>query len=739
MLKLFRPRSIISRLKNWLGRRRLSPRRVPVIHQLCNTECGLACLAMILGYYGRKTPLSELRAHFGIGRDGTTALTISQAARAYGLRVKAYSLGTSEFEQVTLPAIVHWNFNHFIVIERWSSQSIQVVDPAAGRRQLSDTEFDSGFTGVVLMFEPGLGFERRRRGGGRPIIRYLYACARHVPGWFLQVVAASLLLQVLGLAVPVATKILIDHVLPFRITGIMTILGLGLLFILITQALITYLRSMLLLHLQFRLDSQMMIQFFDHLLTLPFRFFQQRTSGDLLMRLGSNAVIREILTGQTLSLVLDGGLVLIYLVILWSQQSRLGLLAFGLGALQIILLSVTARRMRDLSHQELTAQARSQSYLVEALSQIEVVKTSGREAQVLNHWSSLLHDHLEVSFRRNHLSAWIDTTMSALKTFTPLALLWTGTSLVLAGELSLGTMLALNALAAAFLAPLSSLATNGQRLQLVGSHLERIADVLEAAPEQDPQTTLGTPQMTGQIEIRRLGFRYDAISPPALIDISITIRPAQKVALVGRTGAGKSSLAKLLLGLYPPTAGEILYDGLPLSALNYRQLRRQFGVIHQETQLFSGSIRQNIAFCDMQMPLDRVIEAARLSMIHDEIMQMPMGYETLIAEGNHGLSGGQCQRLALARALAHRPAVLLLDEATSHLDVETERLIEENLDDLSCTRIVIAHRLSTIRNADVIYVLEQGRIVEQGSHEELLARSGSYASLIENQLMTADS
>jgi ABC-type bacteriocin/lantibiotic exporter with double-glycine peptidase domain len=474
----------------------------------------------------------------------------------------------------------------------------------------------------------------------------------------------------------------------------------------------------------------MMLGFFEHILTLPFRFFQQRTSGDLLMRIGSNMSIREVLTSQTLSVVLDGTFVVVYLTILLAREPFFGILVLGIGILQVGLLLGTARRMYRLRQRDLSTQAESQSYLVEALTGITTLKASGAEDQVLDHWSNLFFKHLNVSLQLNYLSAIIDTAMMTLRTFAPLILLWVGALRVLDGTMSLGTMLALNALATAFLTPLASLVSNGQQLQLVGAHLDRLTDVLAAEPEQDLQVVQHTPRLTGRIELKHISFRYDSNAPWVLRDISVTIEPGQKVALVGRTASGKSTLAKLLLGLYTPSEGEILYDGIPLQNLNYRTLRSQFGTVLQESFLFSGSIRQNIAFNDPSLSLEEVIEAARLAAIHDEIIQMPMGYETMVAEGGSGLSGGQRQRLSLARALAHQPAVLLLDEATSHLDTVTERLVDENLKQIPCTRIAIAHRLSTVRNADMILVLDRGTIVEQGSHEELLVQTGHYAALV---------
>jgi ABC-type bacteriocin/lantibiotic exporter with double-glycine peptidase domain len=525
------------------------------------------------------------------------------------------------------------------------------------------------------------------------------------------------------------TKVLVDRVLPLHIVTVMPILGIGMLILILAQAVTSYLRAVLLIYLQARIDTRMMLGFFDRLLALPLRFFEQRTTGDLLMRLGSNAMIRETLTTQTLSIILDGAFVLGYLVLLLVQEPFFGIVVLLVGMLQVLLLLGTTPQVHDLMQQDLFAQAESQSYLVEALTGIMALKASGGEDRAFDHWSNLFFKQLNVSLQRNHLAAVIETAMQSLRTFSPLLLLWIGALSVLDGTMSLGTMLALNAIATSFLIPLSSLVSNGQRLQLVGAHLDRLTDVLTAEPEQELQGVQTAPLLTGRIELNQVSFRYDPNALPVLHNISLTIEPGQKIALVGRSGSGKSTLAKLLLGLYLPTEGEILYDDIPLQALNWRTLRSQFGVVLQEPFLFSGSIRQNIAANHPSLAFEQVKAVAQLAAIHDEIMQFPMAYETRIAGGT-GLSGGQCQRLAVARALAPKPAILLLDEATSHLDVVTESLVEQNLSQLSCTRIVIAHRLSTIRNADTIFVLDRGTVVEQGSHEELLTKDGHYASLV---------
>ena len=706
-------------------------RTVPVLLQLGPTECGAACLAMILGYHGQHVSVAQCSEWLGLGRDGVTARAIAAAAQACGLRVKAFSLEPSAFNHVACPAIAHWGFNHFVVVERWSPDTVTLVDPASGRRRLSAAAFDAGFTGVVLTFAPEAHFRRRpreRRGLWR---RYLMSMLP-MRSVLVQIFLVSLAIQVIGLALPTVMSLLVDQVLPLGMASVMGVLGLGLLLLFATQLCAGYLRATLLLHLQVQQDTRLTRRLFEHLLSLPLRFFERRASGDLLARLSSHTIIRETLTSQMLSLVLDGALAVSYLMLLLIQAPLFGLIVAGVGVLHAALLIGTGRRMLEAMQHNLMAQAESQSAMIEALVGIASLKASGAEGRVFEHWSPLFFKQVHTALQRDYLAALIDTALAALRVFVPIGFLWGGAQWVMDGTMSLGTMLAYNAIAIAFLTPLGSLITNGQRLQLVGAHWERLADIWDTSPEQAAQSG-ATPKLKGQITLSHVSFRYAPQAPLVLHDISLSITPGQKVALVGRTGSGKSTLARLLLGLYEPTAGTLSYDGLALQQLNYHALRSQFGVVLQEPFAASGSIRHNIAFNDPALSFERVVEAARLAAVHDDIVRMPMGYETLLAESGGGLSGGQRQRLALARALATRPAILVLDEATSHLDAVTERQIDENINRLACTRIVIAHRLSTIRNADLILVMDEGRLVEQGTHDELLAHGGLYATLVRDQ------
>lgn len=714
-------------------RRKKRWRRVHEMRQMSAVECGACCLAMILNYHGCSVGVSDVQESCGVGRDGLSALTIVQAARQYGLRVRTVSLKTNDFRFITLPAIAHWEFNHFVVIERCSRKHIDIIDPAAGRRRLSLAEFEEGFTGILMMLEPGANFERQ----ASPRTLSLWTYLRSLPnmhGIVTQIIGISILLQIFGLGTPLLTQMIIDDIIPTKATNLLIMLGISMLFLIMMQGVLKLLRVSLLIYLQTRIDAKMMLNFLEHLLSLSYRFFQMRLNGDLLARTDSNAAIRDLLTSQLISTLLDGSSVIIYLIVLIIQSKLFAGVTVAIGAIQVALLLTTAGAIRRLTMRDLIAQGKTQGYLNEVLSGIATVKAAGAEQRALARWTNLFFDEMNISNQRNYLQAIVGIAFEILQFLSPLFLLWIGAMQVISGVMSMGSMLALSTLAVAFLTPLSSLASSGQKLQIAHAHFDRLADVLGSEVEQDLQQVQLPPKLKGNLELRNVSFQYDPNATHVLKDIAIRIQPGQKVALVGKTGSGKSTLGKLLIGLITPTQGEILYDDIPLQKLNYQEVRKQFGVVLQESFIFSGSVRENIAFNNPNLNIKQIMKAAKAAAIHEDIEKMPMGYETLLSEGGSVFSGGQRQRLALARALANKPALILLDEATSALDVTTERAVEQSLNRLSCTQIVIAHRLSTIRNADLILVLDQGRIVEQGTHKHLLQRGGFYASLIAVQM-----
>ncbi len=709
----------------------LNSPRIPVVQQLAATDCGAASLAMVLGYFGKDVRLDEIRDILGPGRDGANALALINAAKWYGLRGRGVSIEVDDLQYLEPAAILHWAFNHFVVFESLEKEAVRIVDPGFGRRRIPMEEFRKSFTGVALLFEPTDSF-KPAKDKSQPVWRYIREVIAKPKLWP-RIITLSLLLQVFGLAVPAFTGALVDRVVPREDYHLFLVLGLGFSAIAIFYFLSSLIRSHLLLHLRTNIDARMTLGFLDHLIDLPYAFFQRRQVGDLLMRLNSNATIREILTNGGLSVILDGALVVVYLLVLFAFNFKMGGVALILGAMQLAIFLITRHRQRQLMSETLQVQARLQSYQYEMFAGIETLKAAGNENRAVEQWSHLFVDELNVSLHRGALGAAQDALTSSFRLASPLVLLGFGSLQVLHGQLSLGEMFGLNALAAAFLVPLSNLVTTAGQLQLIGTYIERLDDVFNTPREQNDAELRPAGKLNGRIEVEHVNFQYSPQSPIVVRDVSVSVHPGQFVAIVGRSGSGKSTLASLLLGLYPPTSGRVRYDGVDLSKLDLRSVRRQLGIVTQRPYLFGSSIRANIALSDPGLALNSVITAAKRACIHGEIVEMPMGYETLLLDGGASLSGGQRQRIALARALVREPAILLLDEATSALDSVTEREVQTELEALRCTRIVIAQRLSTIRQADMILVMEDGQIVERGTHQELISVDGLYRRLVQTQ------
>ena len=702
--------------------------RIPYIQQNTAADCGAACLAMVVGYHGRRVRLDSVRDLVGTGRDGASALDVVQAARQFGLRGRGVSLEIDDLDYLPPASILHWGFDHFVVYEGRDKKGIKLIDPGLGPRRVSLEEFGRYFTGVALIFEPMETFA-----AGKDAARPVWGYVRRVlarSGLLTRILLLTAMAQFVGLGLPILTGTLVDRVIPRADIGLMQILAIGFGMLLIFNFMTSYLRAFLMLHLRTELDARMTLDFLEHMFDLSYPFFQTRSAGDLIMRLNSNSVVRELITASALSGALDSVMVLSYLILLLLISPMLGGLVLVLGFLRVTIFLLSRYKIRDLMTENLAKEAQSRGYQVQMFAGIETLKAAGAEPRALEHWSHLFVDVLNVNINRGRLDALIQSTIGAIGFASPLVIMLTGGWLVIEGRLSLGTMLALNALAAGFLMPLSSLVNTALSFQEIGSYIDRLDDVLSTPKEQDSEQVVPASRLQGRIKVEQVTFQYTPNSAPAVQDISLEIEPGQMVAVVGRSAAGKTTLANLMLGLYVPTKGRILYDGTDLTGLEARSVRNQLGVVMQHTHLFGGTIHNNIALADPELSRDDIEAAAQRAYIHDEIMAMPLGYNTILSEGGLSLSGGQRQRIALARALAHDPAILFLDEATSSLDAQIEKKIQTSLTGLGCTRIVVAHRLSTVRDADVILVLDDGRLVESGKHSELMKSGGVYSQLV---------
>ena len=710
-------------------------RSIPVIRQMEDADCGAACLAMVLGHLGQRADLGELRELTGADRDGVTALAIVNAARACQLRARGVKADLGDLRHLPRGSVLHWEFSHFVVFERTTRGGALIIDPAHGRRAVSTNDLRRAYTGVAILFEPAGDFDRTRtrpKGTWR-YLRPMLSQAKNM----VRVIATSLFLRLAALGLPLLTALVVDEIVPRGDHHLLLVLTAGVAVLIGYNFVSAFLRANLLLELRTRLDMGLTMGFIDHLVKLPYGFFLRRASGDLMMRLQSNSAVRDILATGALSGVLDGSFASLYLVMLFIISPLMAGVVLVLAVLEVATMVLSWRRNQRLMSSSLQAQADNQSYAYELLAGIETLKASGAEGRAADRWSGLFVDQVNIDVTRGRLMAAVEAVTTTLQVAAPLVILMVGAFQVLSGNITLGTMLSAAALGAGFLDPLATMISSGMQLQALTSYMQRINDVLDTPREQHGEQVRPAPRLSGRIRAADVSFAYGKLASPVLSHVSLEIEPGRHIGIVGRSGSGKSTLAHLLLGLYQPTSGRIEYDGQDLAGVDAGSVRRQLGIVTQRPYLFGSSVRENIALTNPGLPLEAVTEAARIACVHDDIAAMPMGYDTELHDGGASVSGGQRQRIALARALVNRPSILLLDEATSELDTVTEQKIYTNLDAISSTTIVIAHRLSTIRNADLILVMDQGRIVETGTHDQLLARQGAYSALVEAQSAAA--
>jgi ATP-binding cassette, subfamily B, bacterial len=711
---------------------RVAPKRtlvhVPYVAQLTPTDCGVACLSAVLRFHGRHEPVHRVREALAGGRNGVNAKAILVAARSLGLRARGVAITPDKLAYLPPGSILHWELNHFIVFEGLTRGGMSVMDPAQGRREVSHAQIDSGLTGVAIVAEPSETFVKQRPSRAARWTRYRGWLFSSVAIWG-RLLLTSFVLQLVAMSLPGLMSALVDRVVPRDDGDLLFLIAAAFLSVAGFHFLTSFLRSRLLLQLRTEVEARMSFDFVDHLLALPYRFFQERSAGDLTMRMSSQSAIREILTTGALSAVLDGIMVVGYFVVLVGAAPSLALAAFVLATAQALLCIAYARQSRRLVVEGLSAQSRLEAFQVEMLNGIEPIKAMAVTDRAGSRWGDLYIDALNRSLSRGALEGTYGSLIGSMRFAGPVVLLLTGASLVLKHDLPLGAMLGLTALASGFLEPVSNLVTTGLKLSQLEGFIERIEDVLDT-PRERVLPPRGT-AIEGELRLDKVSFSYASEPRPALDDVSLAVDAGECVAIVGSSGSGKSTLARLLAGLYEPDKGTLFIDGADARTIPRDDLRGALGVVTQDTRLFAGSLRDNVTMFDSEIPLDAVVQACTAAALHEDITLMPMGYDTMLADGGSSISGGQRQRLALARALVRHPRILILDEATSALDTLTEQRVQACLHALGCTRIVVAHRLSTVVGADKIVVLDQGKISAVGSHDELLRTSPLYASFVQ--------
>ncbi len=699
-------------------------RRVRFVPQMESSECGAACLAMIADHHGQGRSLTEVRVLCGGGRDGVSAARLCEAARSLGLRAQPYRAEPDQLSALGLPCILHWEFNHFVVLERVRSRALTIVDPALGRRTLDSAAFSAAFTGVVLCFEPGPGFVEQRR-----------APVRSAQSWWQRpswtgcgaLLLATLLLEVLGLGVPAAQQLLIDHVLlPEREAWLWPLAAL----LLGCQGglvLVQALRDGVLRRLQLALDLELMSRFVQHLLRLPLGFFQLRSAGDLLQRVSAQGELR----GAVLAMMrgaLDGLLVAGYAAMMLAYDRVIGAVILALAGVRVLLLLATRPAIAEATSAQLAEHGKELGALIEPLAAPEVVRAFGFEGLALERHEQRLVARLNAELGRDRLSRAALSLGDVASGLSHAAVVWWGGRAVLHDQITLGVFAGLITLQALLDRPLGSLLGALAGAVRARGALARLDDVLQAEAPAPGAARL--PRCRGELCLQGVSY-WPAQHGPALCDgLDLLIGAGEKIAIVGRMGQGKSTLLRLLTGLLPPSQGRVLLDGVPLSSLDPRTLAAHVGVVLQEPFLLNDSVRANLALAAPDAPESALRRAAQLACVDRVIEALPEGYDTVLGDDGVRLSGGERQRLALARALVANPRVLVLDEATSSLDLETEARLHQNLGRLGCTRILAAHRMETVRDADRILVIEQGRIVEQGTFERLRSGSGPFAQLL---------
>jgi NHLM bacteriocin system ABC transporter peptidase/ATP-binding protein len=715
--------------------------KTPNLLQMEAVECGAACLGMILAYYGRYVPLEQLRYDCDVTRDGSKAGNVLKAARSYHLQAKGLKKEAEDLIEIQTPAIIHWNFNHFVVLEGIdrTKNKVYLNDPAEGHRVVDWQTLTESFTGVVLTFEAAPEFQK---GGEKPNIQA--TLMRRLYGYKVDlvfVVLVGMLLLIPGLLIPLFSQVFIDNILIEGVENWFVPLLIGMAITAVLRGLLEALKNKYLLRLETKMSLATASQFFWHVLRLPIDFFQQRYAGDIGARVETNDHVAHLILGEFAKNVLNLLLVVFYFLLMCQYSLILSVISLAFAGLNVLVLRLMAEQRAEQYAQLQLAQGKLAGVTMSGLQIIESIKARGGEDDFFKKWAGYMTKSVNSEQRLASLSIWANAVPRLLHALSILAILTIGSRQVIDGMLTIGMLVAFQSLMESFSAPIEELVGLGGKIQEAKGDMNRLDDILQAKtdpqtdrhtikPEQKPDFSLITHKLEGYIEFKDVTFGYSRLAPPLIENFSLKIAPGERVALVGGSGSGKSTIAKLLAGLYEPWSGEILLDGVPRRQIPREVINNSLAMVDQDIFLFEGTTNEILTLWDNTIPDYLITQAAKDAQIHDIIGSRKDGYESKIVEGGRNLSGGQRQRLEIARALVGNPSLLILDEATSALDPLTEKEIENALRRRSCSVLVVAHRLSTIRDSDEIIVMRYGQIIERGTHEALRALDGAYSALI---------
>ena len=714
--------------------------KVPVVMQMEALECGAASLTMILAYYGKWVPLEQVRADCGVSRDGSNAKNVLKAARSYGLTAKGYRYEPEQLkEKGTFPCIIHWNFNHFLVLCDFRGNKAVLNDPAKGNYTVSMETFDKSFTGICMMFQPGESFEP----GGKPksVLAFAKKRLRGAGAAVAFVVITTLITSLIGVIQPAFSRIFLDRLLTqenpewfYPFLGALALLSLA-------QLAVAFIEARAKLKIEGKLSVVGDTSYLWRVLRMPMEFFSQRMAGDIQQRQTTNASIAGNLVNTFAPLVLNTIMMIFYLAVMIRYSWILTLVGLASILLNVFMSRIISKKRMNITRVQMRDAGMLAGATVAGIEMVETIKASGAENGFFEKWAGYQAGVNTGQVKFAKLNQYLGLIPSLISSLANIAVLILGVWFTMEGEFTVGMIMAFQGFLASFTAPATMLISAGQTIQEMRTQMERVEDIMEYPTDvnfdldnkEQHGEDISFDKLSGRVEMKDVTFGYSRLAEPLIENFNLSLKPGSRVAFVGGSGCGKSTLSKLISGLYQPWSGEILFDGKPMKSIDRSVFTGSLAVVDQDIILFEDTIRNNIKMWDTSIEDFEMILAAKDARLHEDIMQREGGYSYVITEGGKDFSGGQRQRMEIARVLAQDPTIIILDEATSALDAKTEYEVVKSIKDRGITCIVVAHRLSTIRDCDEIIVMDNGKVVERGTHEELYAKNGCYAQLVSNE------